>query len=470
MTTEHGNLALSGPVLRTFLYYTAASMVGLGAITTTSLVDGMFVGNYVGGDALASVTLLVPCFTAAFAIALMFDIGVSVGAGKHVGAGDLDSAAAVFSQTLIGTVVTSTTLALLSLWFEGPLFRLLDVPTSLAPMVGEYFGIIRWVLVLQLTTMVLYYFVRADGHPVLATTALVVGAVGNIALDALFVVHLELGLAGAAYATALAQVVQCGVLCRYFWSDARTLRLELRQTRWGHLLQASYNGLSEFINEASIGVVLWLLNHLIIARLGVTGVAAFSVVNYFIYLSLMLAYGIADTLHLVVSQNFGAGDRERIRSFSATALTSSLGLGVLLGAVLFVWREPLTGWFLAPDDAAVGRQAVQLVQILWPLFLVNVSNVILSCYLTAIHRPGASAVVAALRGLVLPVSLLLTFTALLERSSFGERLSEWAFLAALPAAEWLTFGLALILSYRHRPARLALAARPPVTAGEPCPT
>lgn len=454
--TESNNLALSGKVLPTFFYYTAASMAGLVALTTTSLVDGVFVGNYVGGHALAAVTLLVPCFTLAFAIALMFAIGGSVAAGKHVGAGDLSSAADVFSQTLIGTVVTATALALASLWFEEPLFRLLDVPPDLTPLVGEYFGVIRWVLVLQLTTMVLYYFVRADGHPMLATAALVVGSCCNIALDALFVVRLELGLSGAAYATALAQVLQCGVLCLYFLSPSRTLRFVPSQRRWSHLVGASYNGLSEFINEASVGVVLWLLNHLLIARLGVTGVAAFSVVNYFIYLSLMLGYGIADTLHLVVSQNFGAGDKRRVQSFSITALVSSLGLGGLLATVIFVWREPLTGWFLGPGDAEVAQQAIQLVHVLWPLFLVNVTNVILSCYLTAIHRPGPSAVVAISRGFVLPVGLLLTFFSLLDGQAFGDRFSSWSFLAALPVAEWLTFALAVALCYRHRPEVLAV--------------
>ena len=66
--------AQTGPVLRTFFYYMLASMLGLIAITTTSVVDGMFVGNYVGGEALAAVTLLLPCFTILYAVALALAI------------------------------------------------------------------------------------------------------------------------------------------------------------------------------------------------------------------------------------------------------------------------------------------------------------------------------------------------------------------------------------------------------------
>src|SRR5690606_31621574 len=142
------------------------------------------------------------------------------------------------------------------LFRSSTLYGLLNVPASIAPLVAEYFDVIRWVLVLQLSTMVLYYFVRADGHPMLATGALVVGALGNVALDALFVVRLEMGLRGAAYALAISQVAQCAVLCAYFFSRSRTLFFVPLQKDWSHLVRASYNGVSEFINEISAGIIL----------------------------------------------------------------------------------------------------------------------------------------------------------------------------------------------------------------------
>lgn len=459
------NRILSGPVVSTFFYYAIASMLGLVAITTTSLVDGIFVGNYVGGEALAAISLLIPYFTVLFAIALMFAIGGSVAAGKYIGGGDDAGANDVFSQTLLATIAFSTLFAVASAWLEQPLFRLLNVPDHLAPMVAEYFAVIRWVLVIQLTTMVLYYFVRADEHPGLATTALVVGSASNIAFDALFVIHFDMGLRGSAYGTAASQVIQAGLLCTYFRSDARSLRFVPRQRDWLKLARASYIGVSELINEISVGVIMWLVNLLVLARQGVDGVAAFSVVNQFIFLSLMLSYGVADALHLLVSQNFGAGNRARIRQFAGISLTCSLSLGVVLAGVVAGLRHTVTGWFLSADDAHVAQQAAELTLVIAPLFLVNASNVILSCYLTAIHQPGASATIAILRGLALPACLLVTLDALQDRTPAMAALSSWAFLAALPIAEWLTFAVGLLLCHRHRPAALALTA--PAPSAEP---
>lgn len=449
------NPALSGPILSTFFYYAVASLVGLLAITTTNLVDGVFVGNYVGAEALAAITLLIPCFTLLFAMALMFAIGGSVSAGKHIGAGDESEASAVFSQTLLATFALSGLFALLSYGLEDQLFRLLNVPSELIPLVSQYFGVIRWVLVVQLTTMVLYYFVRADGHPVLATSALVVGSLSNVALDALFVIKWQLGLPGAAYAVAVSQMVQLAVLCRYFVSPERSLRLLPRQKDWSRLLSVAYNGVSEFINEISAGLVFLLLNHLLIARLGVRGIAAFSVVNYFIFGSLMLSYGIADALHLLASQNYGARDQRRIHKFLVTALFSSLVMGAALSALLLGWRDTLTGWFLNGEDAAISQQAGQLVWVVWPLFLVNEANIILSCYLTAIHQPRPSALVALMRGLVLPVTLLTTLHWFFQRPALQAQVSDWAFLVALPLAEWTTFFFAFAFCYRYRPSVLS---------------
>lgn len=452
--SESKNRALDGAVLPTFLYFALSSMVGLVAITTSNLVDGVFVGNHVGSQALAAITLLVPCFTLLFAIALMFAIGGSVAAGKHIGAGDDRAASEVFSQTLIATFVMAVLFALASYGFEGQLYRLLSVPPELEPMVGEYFGPVRWVLIIQLTTMVLYYFVRADDHAVLASIALAVGAAGNIGLDALFIIEWNLGLRGAAWAIAISQFFQAAILGAYFFSDSRTLRFVRTQSSWKHLLQATYNGVSEFVNEISGGIVLWLLNYLLVQRLGVPGVAAFSVVNYYIFLSLMLSYGIADALHLLASQNYGARDRRRIQQVLLTALGSSLLLGAALSFSIVAWRGPVMGWFLTEEEASVAHGAVDLVLVIWPLFIINGTNIILSCYLTAIHLPRPSALIATMRGLVLPAGLLLALHWAMQGAAGPPAASQWSFLAALPLAEWTTFVLAVALCYRHRPAVL----------------
>ena len=108
------NLAISGRVTTTFFYYVLPSIIGLVAITSANLVDGIFVGNAVGSNALAAITLMIPYFTLLISVALMLAIGGSVSAGKSIGEGNTKSASSIFSQSLIATVLINIVFALIS--------------------------------------------------------------------------------------------------------------------------------------------------------------------------------------------------------------------------------------------------------------------------------------------------------------------------------------------------------------------
>jgi putative MATE family efflux protein len=448
-TAHQASPVFSGPILRTFFYYVIPSIIGLIAITTANLVDGIVVGNYLGPNALAAITLLIPYFTLLFGIALMLAIGGSVRVGKYIGEQNIPAASAMFSKSLIATLVISSVAALITTFADQSLYSLLGAPDALRPTLSAYFLVITWVMVLQLVTMVLYYFVRADDHPILATSALITGAVLNILLDILFIGYLGMGIEGAAYATGIAQVVQLSILCCYFLSTRKTLTFSLWQHHWGELWKSAYNGVSEFINELSGGIIIFLLNWLLISRMGIDGVAAFTIVNYLIFLSLMMAYGVADALHLLVSQNFGARNPRRIQQFLLTSLTSVVILGVSLVGLLIFAQTAVVNAFLDEGQTHIAELSQTLISYIWPLFLVNGANIMLSCYLTAIHQPTPSAVVAFSRSLALPAGLLLLLFWWLP---------DWQFLIALPAAEWFTFVLAAVLCYRWRPSRLMTGA------------
>ncbi len=443
--SQRDSRVLTGPIFSTFLYFVIPSIVGLLAITTATVVDGIFVGNFVGPDALAAVTLMIPFFTLLFGMALMLAVGGSVRAGKYLGEGNEGAASAVFSKSLIAISVFGICIVALSLMLESWVFAALGAPESLFELMRPYFRIVALAMVVQLLSVVLYYFIRADGRPVHATSALVTGSVANIALDALFVAYLDYGLAGAAWATLIAQCIQLAVLLAYFGVPQRHLRFHPLQRQWREIASAAYNGVSEFINEISAGLVILVINWILMLEIGVEGVAAFTVVNYLIFLSLMVFYGISDAMHLLVAQNFGAGHLHRINRFLAAAAWSILLLSGLLVSLLFAARDSLVDVFLDGSAVSTAALAHSFIQILWPLFLVNGLNVLISAYLTAMHQPLPSATVAFSRSLVLPIALLL---------ALHWWLPQVPILAALPLAEWLTFLLAASLFLRFRPRRL----------------
>ncbi len=442
-TTENG-LIQSGPILSTFSRFALPSILGLLAITTASIVDGIFVGHFVNSDGLAAINLLIPYLTIVFGFALMIAIGGAVRCGHYLGQAMAEQASSVLSKCLAAVLMVGISFMLLSWWQDQTILRLLGTPNSLLPLILPYFHVIAAVLVIQIFTMVLYYFVRQDNGQKLGTTALVTGALMNIVLDALFIGYFNMGLVGAAWATAIAQTVQLVILISYFLRQQRLLYWSWPGD-WAELKHISFNGLSECINEISGGLVILVLNWLLITQLDVDGIAAFAVINYMIFVSLMLYYGIADALHLLVSHNHGAGKPQRITQFLFTAIAMVLLISLGMTLVLLLCPESLTQLFLNEAAQGTAELSVHFAQLVWPLFLINGVNVILSIYLTAMQKPKPSMLIALSRGLILPVGLLLLFTFIL---------SSPLFLVALPLAEWLTFSLAAALCWRYRPTKL----------------
>ena len=202
------NIVLNGPILSTFIRFAIPSVLGLLAITTASIVDGIFIGQFVSSEGLAAITLLIPFFTLVFAIALMLSIGGAVRAGHYLGQSRVQAASAVFSKCLISMFVLSLLFMSTSFVLDRQILNLLGATEELITLVLPYFHIICGVLVLQVTSMILYYFVRLDNYQTLGTFALIAGAIINILLDALFIIGWEMGLQVAAWATLVARFFQ----------------------------------------------------------------------------------------------------------------------------------------------------------------------------------------------------------------------------------------------------------------------
>jgi len=439
------NSALDGPIFTTFLKYLLPSIVGMLAMSSASLVDGIFIGNFVGVPALAAVNLIIPILSVLFGVGLMLSIGGSVRAGKYLGEKNGAAASAIFSKTLIAVVFYAIVIIAISLVLEPFLFRLLGAGEALAPLMSEYYRVVMPFLLAQLMTIVLYFFVRLDGFPSLAATALVIGAVLNVGLDYLFIAVFNWGLSGAAWATGLSQLMPLLTLLMYFFSRKRKLRFSLWQKNWSEVIQAAYNGLSEFINEISGGIIAFIFNLMLISRAGVEGVAAITVLNYLLMIGFMVYFSIADTAQVMISQNFGAQNAQRLKEFLKITFFMTSVVSLLTILILLLFNESLIYMFL-DDRGTEGTvaMAIEFVYYVWPVFIFAGANMTISGYLTAIHLPFQSGIVSLSRSLIFPASLLVLLFVLFDDNRF---------VIALPIGECLTFIIALAYFIRHKPAR-----------------
>ena len=159
----------------------------------------------------------------------------------------------------------------------------------------------------------------------------------------------------------------------------------------------------------------------------------------------MIYFAIADTAQVMISQNFGAQNEQRLEQFLKVTLYMTSLVSLLSILVLLFFNEPLIYMFI--DDQGSDTtviMATQFVYYVWPVFIFAGANMVISGYLTAIHLPFQSGMISLCRSLIFPALLLILLFMLFDNNRF---------LIALSIGESLTFLIALAYFIRHKPAR-----------------
>lgn len=266
-----------------------------------------------GDFGLAAINISLPIFSLLFGFALMLAIGGSVIAGKLIGEEDIKNASIIFTKTIVCiTFFSFITCSLLFLNIETVLY-LFGADENLTKIAIEYLSVIVIFIPFLMIGVVLDYFVRVDNRPNLAFIALLSSAVINVILDWFLIVYLQKGIFGAALATGISQLALIFILLPHFFSRKATLKFVKPIGSYIQIIKATYNGASEFVNEISIGIMTLIFNYVIIKNLGVEGLAGFAVVEYLLFIGLMISFGISDSLQPIISKNFGAKKNKRIK-------------------------------------------------------------------------------------------------------------------------------------------------------------
>ena len=430
---------------QTYYHYFFLNLIGMITFSSAVMVDGYFLGNYSGAGALASVNLVMPVMSVFMGIGMMLSIGGSVRCGKFIGEKKFNLASESFTKTMIGNGVIGLFIAALSLFGIDFIIKSLGTPTDLVISTTQYLRIILFFVPISMLAFGITFFLKVDGNPKAASIALTTSAIVNIILDWLLVAKYGMGVQGAAIATGSSYIVSLSVSCCWIFSKNFKLKFIFPKSDWMELARTAYNGFSEFISEISGGIIIFIFNRVMAQRIGVNGIAAFTVVNYILFCSLMIAYTASDALQPLVSKSFGKQQPDIINSYLKVAILTVFVSGILTVMTLWLFPELVVGIFLKQSGADVITISISFIALFWPAFIFNGPNIIFSAYFTAMHQPLHSMIISISRGLFLPVLLIFSLPLLWETKGIY---------IAVPIAEFLTFLIAIFFFLKNRPNKL----------------
>lgn len=406
-----------------------------------SVVDGLFVSNFAGKTALASINLVFPVLMGLSALGFMIGTGGSAIVAKTLGEGEKEKANEYFSMLVYVTAIGGILLSILGALMIPEIARILGAKGELLDNCILYARISFLSMpAFMLQNVFQSFFVTAE-KPKLGLFVIVTAGVTNMVLDFVFVGVLGLGLTGAAVATVCGEFIG-GLFPILYFTRPNSSLLHLGKTHFNGriLLQTCINGSSELMTNLSSSIVNSLYNIQLMKFAGENGVAAYGAIMYvsFIFVAIFLGYSIGSAP--IISFHYGAGNHDELKNLFKKSLRLIGCWGLMLAVISQFLAIPLSTLFVGYDAEllAMTRQGFRIYCL---VYLFNGFNIFGSSFFTALSNGGVSAAISFLRTLVFQIAAVLILPAILGINGI------WF---AVSAAELLTLCVTITFLIRQR--------------------
>ncbi len=395
-----------------FTYYKLIRFVlpSIGMMVFTSvyvIVDGLFVSNVVGKTAFASINLVMPIVMLVGALGFMAGTGGAALVSKTLGEQRNERANQYFTMLIGATTIAGTIVCILAYIFMDSICLALGADSDMMQDCVTYGRIAMCFNVFFMLQNCFqdFFIVAAKPHLGLLTT--VIAGLSNIILDALFIYVFNWGVAGAAVATGISEMVGAAIPIIYFIKPNTSLlslvkcKLELQP-----ILKASGNGISEMVTSITSSFVSMLYNAQLIKYVGSDGVAAYGVLMYVLFIFAAIYIGYAMGCGPIIGYHYGARNPSELKNIlnKSFKLLTGTGIAMLLFGELFA--RPLSGLFFAYDEALLDM-TVHAMRITTVCFVILGINVFSSSFFTALSNGWLSALISLLRTFVFKLSFVI---------------------------------------------------------------
>ncbi len=385
-----------------FAKYALPQMVGLLFNSVYMIVDGIFIGNRLGRDAMAAAAVSVPIVEILIALSIALSAGAGVMVSSYIGQGKTEKARGIFSLSVLCTAVMGLLISILGNIFIHQIAELLGSTPSIH---DESISYMRYIITFSpflLFSFLLSGLVRNDNRPKLAMFALMFGSVSNIVLDYVFMYPLNMGIAGAALATAIGPVFSVLIMLPHFILKRGDLYLIKFKIKWRNICSIYVLGFPSFIMEFTIGIITFVYNFAIVHYgFGEIGLAAYLVIGYLMLIILTLFLGMAQGLQPIFSYFMGAGEEKQSKSLLNFSIKAFLATGVLCYILIILFSR---GFFTVfnPGDIELINFAESKSLLYFSGFFIAGFNILMISYWQANGQTKKALAVSLARSIIFP--------------------------------------------------------------------
>ena len=436
----------NNPLAKSFTFasvikFTLPTIVMMVFMSMYTMVDGIFVSNLVGAEALSAINIVYPYVSIVVAVAIMLVTGGSAVIARKMGEGNNREAKENFTLIVITGLVVGVVIGAIGVIFNEPILKLLGSTESLDKYCKDYLTILAFGAPLSVLQMLFQFLFVAAGKPKLGLISTVLGGIANILLDYIFIGPMNLGINGAGYGTVIGYAIPAlwGIIYFTFCRKG-TLYFVRPKFDYKALINSCLNGSSEMVTNLATAVTTLLFNVITLKYLGESGVAAITIVLYAQFLLTSIFLGFSSGIAPVFSYNYGTQNRKELHKIFKISMIFVSVVSILTFAAALLLSGSIVSVFVRPGDVVydIAKNGFLLFSI---SFIFTGMNIFASSLFTSLSNGVISALISFLRTFLLLTSSIVVLPMLIGEPGI------WL---AVPIAEVLTIVVSIIMIVKYK--------------------
>ncbi|MFK7747338.1 MAG: MATE family efflux transporter [Kordia sp.] len=362
------------PIGKLLISQALPASIGILVMSLNMVVDTIFVGQWIGSMAIAAITVVVPLTFLIASIGMAIGVGGASIISRALGKDDHDKAQRTFGNQIVLSFGLAVFFVIVGLIFKEEALALFGANGKILAPAETYYVIVMYGIPFLSLCMTGNPVVRAEGKPKFAMVALILPAIGNIFFDYLFINVLDMGMAGAAWATSISYFICFLFIYWFFFSKHSELKIKLRCFKLERAIVREITELGgvTLARQGMVSILSIILNHTLFMYGGETSVTIYGIISRMLMFALFPVMGISQGFLPIAGYNYGAEKLARVRESINISIKYGTGLALLIFAIIMIFPEQITAVFT--NDETVIRDtpnALRWVFLVTPLIAVQ---------------------------------------------------------------------------------------------------
>ena len=437
---ENSNVYEKPVTLKSILKFAVPTIAMTVFMSFYTMVDGFFVSNLIGTNALSAINLTAPVIQLVTAVSTMLATGGSAAVMKKMGEQKAKEAKEDFTFLILVNVIVGVVMCAAGYLAKDYIFSGMSLSADVERYCVEYLScyLVFTVPILLMNNFTLYMIASERGN--LSLICSVAGGILNMALDYVLIVRFGMGISGTAIATGIGYSVTAVAGVFVFSKKKSLLHFKKPVFRFKVLVSAAANGCSEMATALVTGIITMLFNWTMLTFAGEDGVAAVTIIMYVLMFASSLYTGYSYGAAPMLSYYYGEQNYTKLKKLVAVSLKVIAEISLVTAAVSFLLTRPLVSVFASPDnpvyDLAVTGNRICSAALLFIGF-----NIFASGLFTALSNGVVSAVLAFSRSFVFMMITMIVLPRIMGVNGI------WL---ATPAADLMALALSAFMFSKYR--------------------